>query len=55
MYGIQKPTTKIPLVKGLQISENMLLRDHVLHHVITTIQGDSTSIKHSIEITNNKI
>jgi len=37
MYAIQKPATEKILVKGLQISEHMLLRDYVLHHVITTI------------------
>ena len=37
MYAIQKPSTEKILVKGLQISEHMLLRDHVLHHVIATI------------------
>ena len=37
MYAIQKPATEKILVKGLQISEHMFLRDYVLHNVITTI------------------
>ena len=39
MYAIQKPAAEKILVKGLQISEHMLLRHHVLHHVITTIHA----------------
>ena len=37
VYAVQKPATEIILVKGLQISEHMLLRHHVLHDVITTM------------------
>jgi len=39
MYAMQKPAAKKILVKELQISEHMLLRDHVLHQHNTYYLG----------------
>jgi len=55
MYAIQKPATEKILVKGLQISEHMLLRDDVLHHMITTIHVTRVRVVNHIPMVRNTI